>query len=43
VQLDQLEHEGKPDAAAFDAAPARALDAVEALEEMRQLGRRDAR
>ena len=37
VQLHQFLHQGKADAAAFDAAPARALDAAKALEQVRQL------
>ena len=43
LQADQLLHQRQADAAAFDAAAARALDAMEALEQMRQLYRGYAR
>ena len=37
MQPDQLLHQRQADAAAFDAAAARAFDAMEALEQVRQL------
>ena len=42
MQPDQLLHQRQADAAAFDASAARALDAMEALEQVRQLFRRYA-
>ena len=42
MQPDQLLHESEADAAALDAAAARALDPVESLEQARQMLRRDA-
>ena len=42
MQLDQLLHQRQADAGALVRAAARALDAVEALEQARQLVRRDA-
>jgi hypothetical protein len=43
VQLDQLQHQREPDAAAFVRAPARVLDAVKAFEQARDVLGRDAR
>src|SRR5262249_13914685 len=43
VELHQFLHESEADAGAFVAAPTRALDAVETLEQARRLGFRNAR
>ena len=42
MPLDQLLHQREPDAAALEGASARAIDAAEALEQVRQLSGRDA-
>jgi hypothetical protein len=41
VELDQLLHQRKPDARAFEAPASGALDPMEALEDVRQLGFRN--
>jgi hypothetical protein len=42
MQLDQLLHQRQPDAGAFEGAALRAFDAMEAVEQARQLVQRDA-